>query len=203
MLLPVPPRSIRYRHKSPVRRRYFPKICEAIRHHPMNRSGIPPSHTGALSDCVHATVLSGFHKKRWSRKMEYPPPVHLSNGCSLAIYNRGYRLLSDSHLKNHSHWHRYPCHLLHCRYQNIHHPQHSLPYLLQVPDFQAVQHGYGLPTLLREAPTVSRPESAGARASVPAVAPEIVFDGNLVPYSFLLSTVSRYKSNFLTRDYTD
>ena len=79
----------------------------------------------------------------------------------------------------------------------------SRGWVLQVPDFQAVQHGYGLPTLLREAPTVSRPESAGARASVPAVAPEIVFDGNLVPYSFLLSTVSRYKSNFLTRDYTD
>jgi hypothetical protein len=70
-------------------------------------------------------------------------------------------------------------------------------------DLKAVQHGYGLPTLLREAPTVSRPESAGARAFVPAVAPEIVFDGNLVPYSFSLSTISRYKSNFLTRDYTD
>jgi hypothetical protein len=42
-----------------------------------------------------------------------------------------------------------------------------------------------------------------ARAFVSAVAPAIVFDGNLVPYSFLLSTVSRYKSNFLTRDYTD
>ena len=134
-------------------------------------------------------------------KTESLLPARLWSGCFPEVYSRGCRLRSDSRSASHSPY-RLPSLLRRFR-QGWSRRRCFLVCLVQGRESPAVRHVPGLPVTQPVAPVVSLPESAAVRAFVSAVAPAIVFDGNLVPYSFLLSTVSRYKSNFLTRDYTD
>ena len=123
MLLPVLPRWIRCRHKWPVRRRYFPSDLRSSPSSSNEPIRYSTKFTLVLCQVAFTQLFfQDFIKRGGVGERNIFRLFIFANGCSLAIYNREYRLLSDSHSKNHSHWHRYPCHPLHSRYRNIHYP---------------------------------------------------------------------------------